>query len=124
MANEATIKCSLQILKNNLQYRNYPTDFQGDITGENGPTPGAFNVTTAGVDVDLSELTTPGYCVIRNLDSTNFFEIGLFISSTFHELAEVLPGESYVIRLSRNVSNLRLKADTAALKASVECFEA
>ena len=37
------------------------------VTGRKGPTPGAIAVTPLGVNVDLSQLTVPGLCVIKNL---------------------------------------------------------
>lgn len=42
----------------------------------------------------------------------------------FHELGEIQPGEFYVIRLSRSMTGLRMKADTAACECVVEGFEA
>jgi len=92
-----------------------------------------MSVTTAaaGVDVDLESLTTPALCRITNLDTTNFIEYGLYISATFYPLGEILPGEFYVIRLSRNLEPgtglatvFRLRADTASCAAVVEAFDA
>lgn len=126
MANEATVRASLSVKKGNIDYASRPGSFQADVSGTNGPTPGAMAVATAGTDVDLTELTTPGLVRLKNLDATNFFEYGIWDGATFHELGEVQPGEEYVLRLSRNFTStsLRLKADTAAVKAVVDCFEA
>lgn len=126
MANEATIRSSLTIKKGNIDFASRPGSFQADVSGTNGPTPGAIAVATAGTDVDLSELTTPGLINIKNLDTTNFLEFGIWDGATFHELGEVQAGEDYTFRLSRNFTStsLRLKADTAAVKAVVSCFEA
>lgn len=137
MANEAVILAGLTIINDPVDYRSEPNQFRGDVTGKFGPAPGAFSVTTEGVDVDLSMFTTPGYCIIRNLDATNFFTIGAWDGIEFIPLFEVLPGEHYVMRLSRQVGNaygtgtgvtdtgntLRFKADTAAVNAVVEGFE-
>lgn len=108
------------------------------MTGSKGPTPGAIAVSTTGTSVDLSELTTPGLCRICNLDSTNYVTYGLYddAQSQFLPLGEILPGEEYVFRFSREFGDsligtgtdadnvhFRLKANTAACNVSVEAFE-
>ena len=143
MANEVRVRSSLTVTRNDsvgkINYASRPGSFAGNITGANGPNPGSFNVTVEGVDVDLSELTTPGYARISNLDTNNFFEYGIWDGSSFYPLGEVLPGESYVLRFSRNltkefftgtgttgeaINTFRCKADTASVKGLVEAFEA
>lgn len=138
MANEAQIRTSLQITIGNTEYRNQPTAFVADVSVGKGPTPGAFTATTAGTDTDLSELTVPGLCRIQNLDTTNFVEVGIWDGTTFYPMLDLLAGESYVLRLSANLSQefvtgtgtvgasintLRFKADTASVIVLVEAFE-
>lgn len=146
MADEATIRSSLQIRKDDgsglvlLDYRSQPTTFEADVSGTLGPTPGAFAASTAGTDVDLTELTTPGFCRLTNQDATNFVTFGIWDpeGNTFFPLGEILPGESYVLRLARdiqaeygtgagtigaNTNRLRIKANTAACNVNVEAFE-
>lgn len=133
MSNEATIHTSLQISNSTsgFKYRSYPTGYNDDVTGSKGPTPGAIACSTGGTDVDLSELTTPGWCRIENLDPTNYITVGIWDGLTFHEFGEVGPNEFWVIKLSRLVGdavgtdygNLRIKADTATCNVLVEAFE-
>lgn len=140
MANEATVHSSLLIKKTNVDYQGRPSSFTALVTGAKGPTPGAVSVSTAGTDIDFSELTQPALCRFQNLDATNFVEWGIWDpeNTKFFPLGEILPGESYVIRLSRNIqeefdtgtgttgantNRLRFKADTAAVDALVEAFE-
>lgn len=142
MANEAEIRSSLQISKDNLEYRGQPTVFNADVTGTKGPTPGAITVSTAGTDVDLTALTTPGLCRIQNLeaDGGNYVSYGMWDpeGSKYLPLGELLPGESYVLRLARDIeeeygtgtgttgastNRLRFKANTAACVVLVEAFE-
>lgn len=146
MANEATILASLHIQKISgartiLEHRSMgPTQFQVTVTGTKGPVPGAFTVTTAGVNLDLSELTTPGLYEIHNLDDTNFIEVGIWDpeGNTFYPLNEIGPGEKYIAKFSRNVqeefgtgtgttgadtNEVRLKADTASCEVYVGAFE-
>ena len=142
MADEAQIRSSLQIAKDSLEYRGQPTVFNADVSGTKGPTPGAITVSAAGTDVDLSALTTPGLCRIQNLeaDGGNYVTYGIWDpeGGKFYPLGELLPGESYVLRLARDieaeygtgggttgspVNKLRFKANTAALVVLVEAFE-
>lgn len=140
MANEATINVSLRIVTGNLTYQSDIRTFNSDVAGAKGPVPGAFSVTIAGTDVDLSELTTPGWCEIRNIDPTNFITYGIWDpeGAKFYPLGELLPGEQNVVRLSRdlqeefgtgtgttgaNTNRLRIKADTATAQVYVGAFE-
>lgn len=124
-----------------IQYRMYPNGFIDDVSGSVGPTPGAFQVTTAGVDADLSELTTPGYCIIRNLDTeidgNNFIEWGIWDGTKFYPIGELAPGHFCLFKLSRNLgveygtgstslgtgNTLRLKANLYTCFGAVEAFE-
>ena len=139
MVDEAQIRSSLQItVGNDTQYRSAPTAFNANVPVFKGPTPGLISVTTAGVDVDLSLLTTPGLAFIQNLDGSNFMEGGIWDGSSFYPLYDWLAGEGYTVRFSAclgqefgvgtgttgaGINKFRLKADTATLLASVEAFE-
>lgn len=103
MANEATILSSLQIVKNNLNYRSSPTAFRATVTGEKGPVPGAISVSPYGTNIDLSQLDNPSLCRVYNLSTTTIVTYGINDPELgiFFPFGEILPGESYVLRLSR-----------------------
>jgi hypothetical protein len=142
--NEAQVSSSLQITKGNLVYpRSQPASFSADVTGSIGPTPGAVLATSAGTLVDLSKLSIPGLCRIMNQDPAggNYVEYGPWDPdlSTFLPIGEVLPGESYVLRLSRRLGNeygspgtgttgtgtrLMVRTVSASVWVLVEAFEA
>lgn len=149
MADEATIRSQLLILKADdggrilLQYDSRPSAFTATVTGTKGPTPGAITVPTAGVDVDLSGLTIPGLCRFMNNDDVNFVTYGIWDPAgvRFYPLGEILPHETFVLRLSRDIrdetgtgdpgtavldtdNKLRFKASVAAVVCMVEVFEA
>jgi hypothetical protein len=148
MSGEAQLQISLQITKSDavgiVNFRSYPTQFTADVTGALGPTPGAFLASVYGTDVDLSELTQPGLCRLSNQDATNYVTYGVVDPETdkFYPLGEILPGEFFVLRLSRNLkweyagsgtgtgttgantNTLRFIADTAACVVLAEIFEA
>jgi len=140
MSDEASIVASLQILNGNLEYHNTPTSFTADVTGVNGPTPGAITVPTTGIDVDLSQLTTPGLCWMMNLDDTNYVTYGIWDPETykFYPFGKLKPGETSLFRLSPNIckelgtgtgttgpvtNTFHMRADTAECVVGVEAFE-
>src|ERR1017187_871711 len=112
MSNEAQIQLSLNITKSvggNLNYRSYPTMFNADVNGAMGPTPGAIEVTTAGVDINFSQIATyPGLCLITNQDDLNWVSYGIYdpTISRYFPLGEVLPGEFFLLRLSRELGEI------------------
>lgn len=141
MANEIRIQASLQINKGELVYQSQPSAFQADMNTGKGPSPGVLIVPTSGRDVYFTELTTPGYCRLMNLDDTNYVEVGIKDpqSNLFYPLLELPAGESFIVKLSRNLQEqyagsgtgtttpenyLRLKANKATCNVLVEAFEA
>jgi hypothetical protein len=140
MANEAQVRASLQIRVGNGYYQSQPTVFNADVSTFNGPTPGAVTIDTGGIDIDLTQLTVPGFCWMQNLDSTNFVEYGIydFETDVFYPFGELLPGEINIIRLSRNfgieyegvgtgttgrTNRFRLKANTSSCVVRIDVFE-
>jgi len=144
MADEASITSDLRISVDNLEYQSLPQSFTADVSVARGPSPGNITVPTIGVAIDFSALTTPGLCRMMNLDETNYVEYGTQDPDTnaFYPLGELLPGESYIIRLSRNLSEqhagtgsgsspvgsdtaeLWMRSDTASCDVLIEAFDA
>ncbi len=130
-------------------YRSVPTGYQATVNGQNGPTPGALRVTTAGLNVDLSELTAMGgLCWIANygsivgdVDPSHRVDWGIWYTAEarFFPLGSLLPGEFTVIRLSPELgydepettgtgtgniaSRLRLRANTVTCQCRVDAFD-
>lgn len=103
MSDEATVRVGLRIYRDDaagyLNFNGMPTSFRADVDGCLGPTPWAFAASVEGTDVDLTQLTTPGFCWIANLDDTNFVEYGIWDpeNSKFFPLGEVGPKEALTI---------------------------
>ena len=146
MANEARVTVGLSILKRSgavtILDEKYMAVFTPTVTGTKGPSPGALTIPVYGKVIPLTELTTPGLCMLRNLDATNYVEWGLYDPQIdqFYPLGEIQPGESYVLRFSRNIREqyegtgtgttavggveFFMKANAADVVVSVEAFEA
>lgn len=106
MANEATIRVSLKIAKGNIDYQSGggSTVFNADVATGLGPTPGLVTASNTGTVIDLSELLDPALCHVKNLDTVGYIEIGIYDPEryVYYPFMELLPGERYVFRLSRN----------------------
>lgn len=142
MANEVNVRTALTIRKGVLDYRSNPQTFNADMVTNSpkGSCPGSFTATLEGVAANLTELTTPGYGWMQNLDSTNYVEWGIRDPATdaFYPLGELAPGETQVIHFSRNllesytntgtgttgsVNQLWFKANQAACNIMLHAFE-
>lgn len=146
MSNEASVTSGLRINGGDadpLQYQSLPQAFNADVSVGRGPSPGIITVPTIGVAADFSALTQAGLCRIMNLDNTNYVEYGITDpeSNLFYPLGELLAGESYVFRLSRNLAEEHagtgsssatvgpdtntfwLRADTASCDVLLEAFD-
>jgi hypothetical protein len=95
-----------------LLEKRYSRSFQADMTGKKGPTPGALTVDENGVNVSLSQLTEPGMCWIEHqgllsgtATTSDRVNVGIYETNTnkFYPLLELLPGEAYPVRLSRDL---------------------
>jgi hypothetical protein len=149
MANEASVRCTLSIKKKDddtglqlINYQNLPGSFRATVTGTKGPSPGALTIPVGGKFVSLEELTVPGLVRIKNCDATNYVEYGLYDvdADIFRPLGELLAGEEYVLRFSRNLfeeyegtgtgtstagaNRFMMKANTADVIVVVDAFEA
>lgn len=123
MANEWLVTHQVRLINGSLKYDPGEVSFRADQTTKKGPSPGFLLISTAGEDITFTDLTTPGIVVIKNLDAANFVEYGIWDGSTFHELGEVLAGEEFVFRMSRNMTGFRMKADTAEVAVQVLAFD-
>lgn len=59
------------------------------------------------------DISTAGWGIFQNNDSTNYVDIGVDVSGTFHPLARIKAGESHAFRLATN--SPYAKANTAAV---------
>lgn len=103
MANEARVSSSMRIQKDNIRYTAEPQAFTASVDEGTGPVPGELLVTSGGKNVDLSSIVTPGLCRIQNRSDTEYVLFGIHDGSNFFPMLELLPGESYVMRLYREI---------------------
>ena len=143
MANEGQFSIGLSITKRVngvtvIQHR-VNEGFRFDVAGQKGPAVGSITVAVAGTDVSFTQLTNlGGVCWFKNQDDVNFVSWGMWDGVEFLPLGEILAGEMYPIRLSRNLGQeygvgtgttgagdktLRFKADTAPVDVLIQAFD-
>jgi hypothetical protein len=127
MANEATVNSSLSVVRGNLHYQSQPSAFRADVATTRGAAPGGVTINTTGVDIDFGSLVGPSLCRIMHVGTTGIVEYGKKAGGTFYPLGEMLAGETYVLRLSRNLEassqTFHFKASAATIEVLIEAFE-
>lgn len=119
MANEISLDVRFSVNNGNLVFNHSPGTVRIDQAAIGGPTPGYSSIGTAEESVSFSELSTAGWLVLQNLDSTNFVDWG-FSTGTYGGRLEA--GEQAAFRLKPSTT-LYLKADTAACGVQILAFE-
>lgn len=108
MSNELTVTMSIRFSKGGAKYQKTFTDTI-DVTGD-AFTSGVQAIGTSEEEVAQgADLGTPGWVWIKNLDSTNYVEIG---STTGVYDIKLLAGEGCLYR--HNSATVYAKANTAA----------
>jgi len=90
-------------------------------TNAGGGNPGTVTVTTSEGDITIG-LTTPGICIIQNIDPTNYVEYGPKSGGAMVVFGKIKPGEFAFFRFGASVT-LRCKANTASVKLRIQTFE-
>lgn len=142
MANEIRINISLQIKKGNLTFQSNPTAFLDTMSGDAAaPSPGRITVSEQGTDINLSAVGTPGWALFRNLDDTNYVQLGVYNTdqSEFYPFARIKPGQHFLMPVDPDINEeyagtgtgttgqlntLRLLAQTSSCEMEVYIFEA
>jgi len=119
MANEITISASLRLVNGNQIFQFLPAALSITQTAQGGPTPGYWIVGTSEESNAFPELTTEGWLVMQNQDGTNYVEWG-FSTGVYGGRLEA--GEFAMFRTNPALT-LYMKANTAACKVVVYCFE-
>lgn len=112
MANEITITAKLTATKSYLSVSKSQT-VNATLTG----TAFANSVQNIGTTYEQlvvpAEVSSAGYCYFRNLDATNYVEVGVEVSAAFYPLIKLKPGEVAVARMSS--TTIFARANTAAV---------
>lgn len=115
MADEITLRWNWTVEKGNLKDR---VSFDSQTITLNTASPAmASGVMIAGTTyeaVPLGDLTTPRLGYFKNLDATNYIEVGLEVSSAFYPFLRLKAGQHHPVLLGATA--IFVKANTAACK--------
>ncbi len=122
MANEITITSGLAVVKSNIDFTTGIATKQATLTGSRY----IRNVQAVGTTyeaVTIGDVSSAGYAYFKNLDSTNYVEIGREVSSAFYELVRIDAGMTAgPFKLA--TTSIFGRANTAAVNLEVTIFEA
>lgn len=123
MANEITLRWNMSVEKGNLDRRKAP-DTQSITLNAASPAVagGVQNIGTTYEAITLGDISTNGVSWFKNLDATNYVEIGVEVAATFYPLVRLNAGESYPFRLAQGVTPYA-RANTAAVLLEKEIFD-
>jgi hypothetical protein len=121
MANEIETTSSLRINKNGFD-QTFRDDFtQSTMTG-NYVQDVVIEIGTSAENLPLGDITTPGWCRVKNLDATNFVQIGHDVAASFEADVKVPAGKTVLFYMAQGTP--QAKADTAACKIHLTIAEA
>jgi hypothetical protein len=109
MANEITVSVQFSATKGGLKVsKDDAATF--DMSGNNYAA-GAPTIGTTEEALQMQDVATAGWAYFKNLDGSNYIEIGRVDGGTFRAVAKLKPGEAQSFRLATNTPYA--KANTA-----------
>lgn len=124
MSNEITISQGLSCRNGTFVQPNIGGSSTADQTTAGGGLPGFQTIGTSHEAIDTSDLTAVGWAIFKNIDGTNYVEIGLDVSSTFYPLARMNAGEmAGPFRIAAGVT-LYARANTASCNIQAVVLDA
>ena len=119
MANELTINASLAFSKGGRSVSTSVSALKLDVSGTDHIKL-SQTIGTSAEAIDLGDITTPGYCLVKNLDDTNFVE--LRDGASGDDLVKVRAGGVALFELA-TTTPFGI-ADTAACECEITIIEA
>lgn len=120
MASEITVQASIQVVNGSLRDSFTPGAQSIDQSALGGPTPGYVTIGTTEEEVAFGELSSKGYVMMQNLDTTNYVQWGF---STGVYGGRMKAGET-AGPFRMDATSIFLKANTAACKVLIKGYNA
>ncbi len=70
----------------------------------------------------MQDVSTLGVALFRNLDATNYVEVGIDVAAAFYPFVKLLPGEAWPMRMGTLAPYA--KANTAAVRLQYDIYDA
>ena len=120
MADEITLSASFKVEKGGASFARSTGALQVDMSGSHIAA-GTQAVGTSAEALEKGDITTPGLLYIKNMDGTNFVEVG-YDDTGFKPTVKILAGEWAIFRLTQTTP--QVKADTGACNIEYILVEA
>ena len=121
MANEITLAIQIQQTKNGKSF----TDSTGGLsitqTGNSVSSGVILALAASAVSLPLGDIATPGLALVRNLDATNYVELG-YDDTGFEAVMKIPAGQAVLVSLDGIMAAPQVKANTANALTSFSIF--
>lgn len=121
MANEISLTVNMQVSNGNFRTSFTPGTIQVDQAAIGGHMP-IVSVGTTEEVLGFGDIGTLGYMALRNLDGTNYVDIGPESGGAMVPIIRLEAGNVAVMRLKPGIT-VRAQANTAAVKLQVVALE-
>lgn len=125
MAGEIQVIAEVSIKKGSLDWRSPGSNSRQSLTltGTGVGTGGRASIptTAGGTALATTGITTPGIAYFRNLDTTNYIELGRQVGGTFYPFVKLKAGEFYIFRLGTTAPYAM--ANSGAVVLEYQMFE-
>lgn len=118
MADELTLTATVAFAKGTIRQTKSISELLIDVTGDKYVS-GVQEIGTEAEELTLGGITSPGYCVLKNLDGTNYVTIR--DGAEGDDLVKLLAGDVAIFRLGS--ATPYALADTAAVDLEYLIFE-
>lgn len=119
MANEISITVGMACTKDELVIKESTTTVRRDMAGTHAASiVQDIGTTYEALDIP-AELATLGYCYLKNVDATNYIEIGRDVGAAFYGVIRLKPGDIALVRFSAATMYGRANTATAKLRFSL-----
>ncbi len=119
---DISVSFNVQVSKGNYD-RSFNEEWSADFTASKVlEAPATQTIGTSEEAVTLVDVSTPGLAILKNLDETNFIEIGVKPAATFYPFLKLAAGESNIVYFAAGVVPYA-KADTASANLQAAIYE-
>lgn len=122
MANEIQVSGQLNVAKGNLSAVHAVSGIHTLNAASPAKAAGIAAIGTSQEAVSIGDVATAGWAMFKNLDSTNYLEIGIEITGTFFPFLKLKAGEA-AGPLRLGVNSIYARANTAACKLQYDIYD-
>jgi hypothetical protein len=123
MADEIQISTTMTVREGNINWTPGATSFTATLTAAApARASGIASIGTTHEAIPLGDVATLGMARLKNVDATNYIEIGVVVSATFYPVVRINTNESCVFRLAQGITPYA-RANTAAARLEYDIFD-